>query len=129
MDSPMVFIFAMEPVAKGRPRMTRSGHAFTPAKTRKAEADMKESAAHQMQGEPPLDGALKTTWHFWFHQPKSNKKKHHTQRGDIDNYIKLQDSLNEVVWVDDCQIVECHAYKHWTPAMGYIELVVEKIDD
>lgn len=35
------------------------------------------------------------------------------QRGDLDNVLKaLLDSLNGVLWVDDSQIVELHAYRY-----------------
>jgi hypothetical protein len=43
-------------VAKGRPRMTRKGIAYTPAATRKYEAHGRLAAQEAMQDEPPLEG-------------------------------------------------------------------------
>src|SRR5262249_24973111 len=45
-------------VAKGRPRFTRKGFAFTPAKTRKYEAHGRLAAQLAMDDRPPLNGPV-----------------------------------------------------------------------
>ncbi len=61
------------------------------------------TARLQMEG-ATLSGAVGIEVHYFFP----------TRRGDLDNRFKaLQDALNGVVWEDDQQIVEIHAYKHF----------------
>ena len=122
--------FDMEPVAKGRPRVTRTGHAFTPAKTRKAEEHITKVAREAMSafGVPPWQGPLKVVIRMWFKRPKSNKSKWHTQRPDADNCAKLVlDGCNGIVWGDDSQIVELTVKKLWH-TYGYIEMDVYTVE-
>lgn len=104
------------PRAKGRPRFTRDGHAFTPAKTREYEGELKYAAQQVMGDRPPLDGPLvldivtvvpvAASW------PKRKQAAAlagdllPTSKPDWDNYGKVVDALNLVVWVDDGQIVD-----------------------
>jgi crossover junction endodeoxyribonuclease RusA len=45
--------------------------------------------------------------------------------GDLDNRLKaLLDALNGVLWADDRQIVEIHAYRHDDKANPRVELLV-----
>ena len=46
------------PVSKARARVTKSGHAFTPKKTRNYEALVKMCAAQAMKGKQPTDGPV-----------------------------------------------------------------------
>lgn len=120
----------MDPVAKGRPRVTRTGHAFTPAKTRKAERFVKETAIDAMShwNIPLQEGPLKVELKIWIKQPKSNKTKWHTQRADVDNYAKLYlDACNGVVWKDDSQIVELIVKKQWH-RYGTVEMTVYTVE-
>ena len=54
MTSPVTITIGGEPVAKGRPRMTRKGFAYTPAATRKFEAHGRLAAQLAMDGRPPI---------------------------------------------------------------------------
>ena len=120
----------MDPVAKGRPRVTRTGHAFTPAKTRKAEQFVKETAIDAMAhwNIPIQEGPLKVEVKVWFKQPKSNKTDWHTQRPDVDNVCKLYlDACNGVVWKDDSQIVELIVKKQWHK-YGTVEMTVYTVE-
>lgn len=121
------------PVAKGRHRMTRSGIAYTPAKTRKWEADARMVARVEMAGRPPLTGALMCEIMVVFQAPKSWPKwkracgyVHHTARPDLDNVVKAaKDSMNGIVWLDDAQVVELWASKHYNDVPSVTITVVE----
>jgi crossover junction endodeoxyribonuclease RusA len=101
----------MKPVPKGRPRMTRRGRVFTPAKTLEAEAIIRE----KWDG-PCYEGAVMLSCKF-------NKdsvsivvspidREPSPLRGDLDNYVKLlMDGLNGVAWLDDKQVYVIEAEK------------------
>lgn len=108
------FIFDVEPVAKGRPRIGKWG-AFTPAKTRKAEAELKRLARHLMNanGLSVLTCPLTVEMAFIVSKPKKPSKEY-PSRSDLDNYGKLLcDALNEVVWEDDSQIIDLFLSKRY----------------
>jgi hypothetical protein len=56
MSAPITFVVNGAAVAKGRPRMTRKGFAYTPAATRKYEAHARLAAGLAMADQPPLQG-------------------------------------------------------------------------
>ena len=100
------------PVAKGRPRLSKFG-VYTPAKTRAAEDYIKLLARNEMRGSPPMIGIIRLSIAFHMPIPKSATKANkevmrnswHTVRPDVDNLAKLVlDSLNGILWVDDCQV-------------------------
>lgn len=67
----------------------------------------------------PLQNPLSVTLHFYKDKNITAK----TQYGDIDNLVKaIFDAGNGILWTDDSQIVELHAYKH--KGTGRIELEV-----
>lgn len=73
------FTVPVNPVGKGRPRFTRSGHTYTPARTTTYEQHV--AAAAQQASIPVLDCQL-SVWITFYVEP---------QRGgpsDLDNYIK-----------------------------------------
>ena len=114
------------PIAKGRPRMTRSGHTYTPAKTRQAEAYLQKWLLNHYAGEPSKQ-AISLTLMFGFKRPASNKTAKHMQRPDLDNLIKtIKDAANGVLWVDDSQVIYLTAEKLWADESG-IEIMVEEI--
>jgi Holliday junction resolvase RusA-like endonuclease len=121
-SSPTVTIeLAGIPPAKGRPRFTRGGIAYTPAKTRANEAALRFAAQEAMSGRPPLEGALAISITATFPVPVSWPKHkrhaalmgehHHTRRPDTDNLLKTIDALNQVCWRDDAQIVRAEIIK------------------
>ena len=105
---PGVVEIAGEAVAKGRPRMTRSGHAYTPAATARFEAMVREVA---MDAEIPYydAGALYAAVLFVVPYPKAVAKKRRgtivfpeSARSDLENLKKaVFDALNGVAWRDD----------------------------
>jgi len=116
----------MDPVPKGRPRFTRTGHAFTDKKTLQAEAAIRNAALAEW-GKKPFEGAVELVIQFTFKKPKSNKKNLHTQRPDLDNCAKLvSDAINGVAFVDDSQVISLACTKGWGEA-GKIVLLVDEV--
>ena len=98
------FEFAGEPKSKGRPRMTKTGHTYTPKKTRQAEVAVQ--LAWELSGGQKLNGPLVLQCQFYVGTKR---------RKDIDNLVKtVQDALNKRAYDDDDQIVELHASKIYT---------------
>src|SRR5262245_14007994 len=125
MTEPITVIVQGEPVAKGRPRMTRKGFAYTPAKTRKFEAHARMAAQLAMNGRPPMDMPVRVEIMAELPIPASWSKRKSanaltgqvrpSSRPDVDNYVKgVMDALNSIVVVDDAQIVDLHAVKKFS---------------
>lgn len=116
-----------EPVSKGRPRFTKSGHAFTPKKTREAEKELRQLLTPFSN---PALGALQLSITFAVTRPKKPSK-NYPSRADLDNYMKLfKDAANGILWEDDSQVVR---YKNSEKIYakpgepGYIEFEIEKV--
>lgn len=125
-----------EPRGKGRPRFTRSGHAFTDPKTREYESTVKQYAALAMRGLAPLAGALSLSIVASHSIPVSYSAKrraailageeHHFGAFDADNIAKAcADSMNGVVYLDDKQIMCLHIYKRAAIVPGVAVEVME----
>jgi len=100
------FVIPGRPKPKGRPRFTRTGHAYTPDSTRKAEQnviDLFELACPLW--EPTLED-VRLTVHAHFQYGRV---------ADLDNIAKLvSDALNKYAWVDDKQVrkLEVEGFEH-----------------
>jgi Holliday junction resolvase RusA-like endonuclease len=123
MTGPVTVVIGGLPTAKGRPRMTRRGIAYTPAKTRRYEAHGRLAAQQAMNDCEPItmpvhaeitvDLPVPTSW--------STKRRDATLRGDIrpttrpdiDNYVKMLDTINGIVLHDDSLVVELVATKRY----------------
>jgi Holliday junction resolvase RusA-like endonuclease len=103
--------------AKGRPRFTRSGFAYTPAKTRKYEAHGRLAAQLAMNDRPALSDPVCLTALIELFIPASWSKRcrastivgdiRPTSRPDIDNCLKsAMGSINRIVVADDSLIVK-----------------------
>ena len=106
----------LEPVAKGRPRLSR-GHAYTPEKTRVYEEAVGLIASRAFKS--PLTSPIAVDISFYLPAPKSwseAKKRmavtgeiRPVSRPDIDNLGKaICDACNGIVWTDDSLIVDMH---------------------
>lgn len=109
------------PVAKERPRHTRYGGVYTPAKTAEFEAKVAEAWLEQ-QGITLIE----TPVTLWVNVGVLNMKK------DLDNIVKsIADGLTKgCAWLDDRQIVELHAWKY--PARKgheYVNVIVRKHEE
>jgi Holliday junction resolvase RusA-like endonuclease len=89
---------------------------FTDSRTRTYTAQLKYAAQQVMGAIPPYPGPIVVEIVAWIPIPKTtlseaqkelarNDKIRPPTKPDCDNYAKILDALNGVVWVDDKQIV------------------------
>jgi len=116
-----------EPRGKGRPRFSRAtGRTYTPKETVNYETLVRTEYVHQTQAFRFDDNAmLDMRIKIFYSIPKSGSKKSKADKAanivrpikkpDLDNCIKLvADSLNQVAYRDDTQIVDCQARKFYS---------------
>lgn len=95
------FVIPGEPKTKGRPRFTKTGHAYTPKETREAEKHIVDCWV--ADGSEVLSGHIGLSCTFFVGTKRIK---------DLDNMLKLvQDALNKRAFDDDSQIVELVASK------------------
>ena len=127
-----------QPVAKGRPRMTRTGRTYTPAKTRQYEAAVKALALHDI-GAVLFDGPLEVHVMASFRIPKSWPKSRqeaawegrlqHIGRPDGDNVAKaVLDALEGVLFENDSQICRLRVDKLYSTA-PCVTVIVKQLED
>lgn len=141
-----------EPVGKGRPRFTRQGRAYTPAKTAAYE-NLIRLAFHDKYPdwkptESPVAVYIRAEYNMPASWPKRKRLLHlltagwKTSKPDLDNIIKALDGLNGVAWKDDSQIVHISAMKYYglqprltvhitneEPAGGLLELSTKRLEE
>jgi len=126
-----------EPVAKSRPRMTKSGFVYTPVKTVNYETLIKELFIIKYPSFQPLEGPVRMSLSAWLKIPRSASKRkveamkggeiRPTKKPDMSNILKsVEDALNNLAYCDDKQIVECELEKRYG-SRPRIELVIEDI--
>ncbi len=116
--------FVPEIRGKGRPRLTRNGHAFTDEKTRNYENLVKLLAMDAMEkaGAEITDKPVKAIINAYFEIPKSYSKKKvqaiingeiKPAKPDLDNIIKCIDGCNKIIFKDDVQVYSITATKSY----------------
>ena len=104
------------PIPKARPRVTRSGHAYTPDKT----AIYEKLLASSWNGGIVEGKYLMASMRFGLPIPKSWSKSRrslsdrrlHTSKPDLDNLVKaVLDALNGIAYADDAAIAAVMAEK------------------
>lgn len=127
-----------EPVAKARPRVTRAGITYTPAKTVNYETLVKELFCVAYPDHRPVEVPVRMLLKAYFGIPASwSKKKQQaslcgrirpTKRPDWDNLGKLvSDALNGMAYRDDAQIVEATAAK-WYSDRPRVEIEITEVE-
>lgn len=106
-----------EIVGKGRPRFTRLGKPYTPAKTAIAERIVREGFA-EAAGDRyadftgPVSVSVKATRELARSNPKDWAGRTDMMKPDIDNVLKLVlDALNGIAYHDDSQVMFTTASK------------------
>lgn len=115
-----------EPRGKRRPRMTKTGHVYTPKETVQYENLVRVEYRRQCQDfkfekDVPLDARITA----YYGIPKSASKRKRQmmlehqirpmKKVDCDNLIKVVlDSLNEIAYHDDVQVVDCQVRKFYS---------------
>lgn len=116
------FTIPGKPFGKERPRATRQGRIFTPART--VSFERKVGTIAQPLFACPIEGPVKLRVVATFEIPKSwTKAKRaaaqgafHTQKPDGDNCLKaIKDGLNRIAWMDDSQVADARIVKRWGP--------------
>lgn len=132
------FIIPGEPVAKGRPKLSRYG-TYTPKKTKEYEEHIKQEWRKNGYKEP-LTGAVMVDIVFHRSIQKSGSKAVKTAKltgkvkptikPDLDNYIKaVLDGLNGLAWVDDSQIVNISATKEYSLEPKTVVLIWGEVEE
>jgi Holliday junction resolvase RusA-like endonuclease len=120
--APITVVIRGPTVAKGRPRFTRKGFAYTPAKTRGYEGHGRFTAQLAMGDQTPFTGPVSLTALVEIPIPASWSRRRGaaaisgdirpTSRPDVDNFLKsAMDAINGIVVADDSLIVSVRAEK------------------
>lgn len=129
-----------KPIPQGRPRFSRTGHAYDPQKSREYKDNVRLWVTQQIKGKgiQLYECALCVDLTFYVPIPTSWSKKRRmeadagiirpTVRPDIDNLVKaVTDSCNNLLWKDDCFITDLHARKRYTAGQARVEMVVREV--
>lgn len=127
------------PMGKERLRITRDGHGYTPERTLTYEARLAHRAQDVMGDQPLLDGPLEVDIeiHMAIAESKPAKWKadalagriRPTKKPDADNFAKILDGLNLIVWTDDSQIVDLRVRKFYSDRPRFVARVSELTTD
>jgi len=118
-------VLAGAPMGKERVRFSRAtGRTFTPERTVAYEGRLALAAQEAMAGRPLFDGPLVVDIvAFMPISPSWPKKKQAaartgelrpTKKPDWDNFGKILDALNLVVWIDDSNIIQGRVDKFYS---------------
>ena len=118
-------VLAGPPMGKQRVRLSKAtGTVYTPARTVAYEGRLAYAAQEAMRGADPLGGPLLVDMLVYVAVPASKPKRmvaealagaiRPVKKPDADNFAKMLDALNQVVWIDDSQIVDLRVQKHYS---------------
>lgn len=119
--------FPFPPIAKGRPRFTRSGHTYTPKKTLDYERAIADH--YNDSGLGMYKGPVQIKLVFQMPIPKSFTKKKigliregfvkYDKKPDLDNLAKsILDALNGIAYEDDAKITGLFLVKRYSNFPG-----------
>ena len=135
----VMFTVEGTPIGKGRPKFARRGNfvsTYTPTKTRDYETLIADAAQKAMGSSEPLKTPVAAYIYITVPIPASYSKKRSTaclsglerpcKKPDIDNIIKaFLDSMNNIVYADDTQVVSLHSTKRYG-TVGMVEVLVKE---
>lgn len=134
------FTILGEPKGKGRPRFNRNtGHAITPKDTVNYETlvhmeYLEQCKEFRFNDDEMLD--MRIIAYYSIPKYASKKKKaamlageiRPTKKPDMDNVVKIiADSLNQVAYRDDTQIVDCQCRKFYSETPR-VEVIIRSIE-
>ena len=129
-----------KPQGKARPRMTKSGHVYTPKGTTQYERQVR--AAYQAAAGDRTgffnDEPVYVVINMFYDIPKSTPKKKlpqilrsellPTKKPDTDNVAKIIcDALNGIAYKDDAQVVELHVHKWYTMREARVTVYIGEV--
>ena len=128
----VTFKLDADPVGKQRARYARRGNfvqTYTPDKTRNYEALLKDAAIEAMGSSEPLETPVSLYLYIRVPIPKSFSKKkvqeclngseQPMKKPDSSNVLKsVEDAMNGVVDIDDCQIINHHITRVYSTLSG-----------
>ncbi len=134
----ITFTVPGEPVGKARPRMTRSGRAYTPKGTVSYENRVIMYFTETYPDWIPDEREISMTIVAYYSIPKSITKKkleliradvlHPTKKPDADNVLKsVADALNNVAYRDDSQITKVTVVKKYSD-MPRVEVTIKRAE-
>lgn len=126
------------PMGKERVRFVKAtGRTFTPERTVNYESRLAYAAQQVMGDRPLLGGPLSVDVVAYMPVAESKPRKwkaaalageiRPTKKPDWDNFGKILDALNLVVWADDAQIVDGRVQKFYSEAPR-MEIRVRQVD-
>lgn len=129
--------FPFIPIPKGRPRFTRTGHAYTPKRTSEYETNIADY--YKMNNGRFFDGPIAVRLVFYMPIPKGTSKRlfnimkegdfPHIKKPDLDNLVKaILDALNGVAFSDDSKITILRSSKMYSDSPG-IWLEIKEVCD
>lgn len=135
----LAFFVPGPPVGKGRPRLSARGgfaRAYTPAKTRQAEAEIAAAASAVMGSRPPSESPVAVGIVAIHPVPQSwtKARKQAALRGevvpakpDLDNMGKLvMDAMNGITYADDVQVIRLTLEKEFGAVPG-VHVVLREV--
>lgn len=130
-----------EPIPQGRPRFTKSGHAYDPQRSQNYKQLVRFWVTQHLKKIPgfkPYENALCVDLTFYLGIPSSWAKQKKLQaiqgqirpisRPDTDNLVKsVTDAINGLLWVDDAIITDLTARKRYTGELARVEIKITEV--
>lgn len=124
-EKKLFFSIPGAPKGKGRPRMMRTGHTYTPPGTAAYENLVRLSFARTYPNHTPISGRVMAEISIYYPIPKSWPKKRWELwkagevfplvKPDIDNVVKaVLDSLNNIAFTDDSHVTDAAIKKRYS---------------
>ena len=128
-----------KPLGKQRPRVLKTGIAYTPKETANYETFVKMLYLEKYAGEKPFEGPVSMVILAFYQIPKSASKRRReamarhlippTTRPDLDNIAKIiMDALAGIAYEDDKQITSCSINKLYSDEPKVIVNIVGEVD-